>query len=115
MTATQTNTGTFTTVIANSIGVYIFPSMAPANYTIVATAQGFQKYVQSGIVLLANQAATVNIGLKVGSSSETVNVEANAVQVDTTTGTLSQVIEEKSVNELPLNLDSGHCYRGWLR
>jgi hypothetical protein len=103
VTATQTNTGTQTTVVANSAGVYVFPSIAPADYTIAAVATGFQRYVQSGIVLLANQAATVNIGLKVGSSSETVNVEANAVQVDTTTGTLSQVIEQKSVNELPLN------------
>jgi len=103
VTATQTQTGTRTEVTANNSGAYVFPSMPPAEYTIAATATGFQSYLQSGVVLLANQAATVNIQLKLGSTSELVTVEANAVQVDTTTGTLSQVIDRQSVNELPLN------------
>ena len=103
VTATRTTTGTQTTVTANSSGLYIFPSVPPADYTITAVASGFERYVQSGVILLANQAATVNITLRIGSTTDTVNVEANAVQVDTTTGTLAQVITQKSVNDLPLN------------
>ena len=101
--ATQTKTGRKTTVNSNDAGAYVFPAMAPEQYTISATARGFQQYVQTGVILQANQAATVNIVLQVGAVTETVNVEANAVQVDTTTGTLSQVIDQKRVNELPLN------------
>jgi Carboxypeptidase regulatory-like domain/2-keto-3-deoxygluconate permease len=92
VTATQTKTGRKTTVNANDVGAYVFPAMAPEQYTISASARGFQQYVQTGVILQANQAATVNIVLQVGAVTETVNVEANAVQVDTTTGTLSQVI-----------------------
>jgi hypothetical protein len=103
ITATQVKTGRKTTVHANDAGAYIFPAMGPERYTISATATGFQQYVQTGVILQANQAATVNIMLQVGAVTQTVNVEANAVQVDTTTGTLSQVIDQKRVNELPLN------------
>ncbi|HTF68764.1 MAG TPA: carboxypeptidase regulatory-like domain-containing protein, partial [Edaphobacter sp.] len=103
ITATQKELGTKTTVLANSSGGYIFPSMPPAEYTISATAVGFQTYMQGGLVLLANQAATANLVLQVGSTNETVTVDANAVQVDTTTGTLSQVVDQKSVDNLPLN------------
>jgi hypothetical protein len=90
-------------VSANSSGAYVFPSLPPAEYTVAATFTGFQSYLQKGIVLLANQAATVNITLQIGATSELVTVAANAVQVDTTTGTLSQVIDRQNVNELPLN------------
>lgn len=103
VTATQTKTGRKTTVNAKDVGAYVFPAMAPEQYTISASARGFQRYVQTGVILQANQAATVNIVLQVGAVTETVNVEANAVQVDATTGTLSQVIDQKRVNELPLN------------
>ncbi|HEV2708800.1 MAG TPA: carboxypeptidase regulatory-like domain-containing protein [Edaphobacter sp.] len=103
VTATQTKTGAKTSVNTNGSGSYVFPAMGPAEYSITASAAGFQRYIQSGIVLLANQAATVNIALQIGAITETVSVQANAVQVDTTTGTLSQVVDQKNVNELPLN------------
>jgi hypothetical protein len=70
VTATQTKTGRKTTVNANDVGAYVFPAMAPEQYTISASARGFQQYVQ-----------TVNIVLQVGAVTETVTVEANAVQV----------------------------------
>jgi hypothetical protein len=55
------------------------------------------------VILQADQALTVNAMLKVGSSAETVNVDAAPPQVDITTGTLAQVIDEKRINDLPLN------------
>lgn len=103
VTATQTQTGQKATAVSNNSGVFVFPSIAPAEYSVAAAASGFEGYLRNGVVLLANQAATVNIELQLGSTTQTVEVAANAVQVDTTTGTLSQVIEGKSVNDLPLN------------
>jgi hypothetical protein len=103
--ATQTDTGATTTVRTNGNGAYVFPSLAPTGYSLSVTAPGFKVYVQKGIVLQANQSATVNAVLQLGEPSQTVMVVANAVQVDTTTGTLSQVIDRKSVNDLPLNGD----------
>jgi hypothetical protein len=75
--------------------------MAPAEYSI--SASGFQRYVQNAITLLANQAAIVNVQLRLGATSEVITVSSDAEQVDTSTGTRSQVIERQSVNDLPLN------------
>ncbi|MBT9333070.1 TonB-dependent receptor [Paracidobacterium acidisoli] len=101
--ATRVGTNEQTTVVSNSDGSYVFPSLPPAEYTISVSEAGFSSYLQKGVVLQADQAATVNIALQVGSTTQTVNVSAAPPQVDTTTGTLSQVVTQKSVNDLPLD------------
>jgi hypothetical protein len=103
VTATQTSTGTVSTVKTGGDGAYVFPALLPSNYSITVIATGFEKYTQSGIVLEANQSATVNIKLVVGSSAVTVSVIGDAPAIDTTSGTLSQVIDEARVVDLPLN------------
>jgi Carboxypeptidase regulatory-like domain len=100
---TQIKTGQIVTVQTHSDGLYVFPSVSPADYKLDITAQGFKKYEQAGIQLQADQSLTLNATLDVGSEQITVNVEASAAQVNTTTGTLSQVIGQQQVNELPLN------------
>ena len=67
------------------------------------TAKGFQSYTQTDIVLQADQTLTANVKLQIGSASETVTVTGEVPQVDTTSGTLSQVIDEVRVVDLPLN------------
>jgi hypothetical protein len=103
VTATQTSNGTVSTVKTGGDGAYVFPALLPSNYSISVLATGFEKYNQSGIVLQADQSATVNVKLVVGSSAVTVSVTADAPQVDTTSGTLSQVIDQDRVVDLPLN------------
>ena len=103
VTATQSQTGSATTVVSNDEGVFTFPSLAPTEYAISISLGGFRKYTQTGLVLQADQSATINVHLELGASTETMEVTANAAQVDTTTGTLSQVIDDKQVNDLPLN------------
>src|SRR5665213_1179912 len=103
VTAIKTLTKTITTTKANTNGFYVFPSLLPADYTITVSAPSFQKYVHTGIILQADQGATVNIALTLGNTSQTVTVRANSNLVDTTTGTLSQVIDTQQINNLPLN------------
>jgi Carboxypeptidase regulatory-like domain len=100
---TQVKTGAASTQVTRPDGLYVFPSVSPTDYRLDVTANGFKKYEQAGITVHADQSITLNISLQVGSEQVTVNVEASAVQVDTTTGTLSQVIGQQQVNELPLN------------
>ncbi len=100
---TRVKTGETVAVQTHPDGLYVFPSLSPADYRIDVTAQGFKKYEQGGITLLADQSLTLNVSLQVGSEQVTVNVEASAPQVNTTTGSLSQVIGQQQVNELPLN------------
>jgi len=104
-TITATNTGTqqTATTTSDSAGVYSFPSLAPAQYKLTVVAQGFATYTQSNARLQADQALTIDVALKIGSTNEVVNVNTEPPQVDTTTGTLSQVVDQQRVNDLPLN------------
>ena len=103
VTATQAGTGFSSMVITNGVGEYVFPSLSPTAYNIVATASGFTTFVENGVRLEADQAVTVNAKLNVGAASQSVTVSTAAPQVDITTGTLSQVVGQQQVNELPLN------------
>ncbi|HUZ96596.1 MAG TPA: carboxypeptidase-like regulatory domain-containing protein, partial [Edaphobacter sp.] len=101
--ATRLSTGDKTTVTSNGAGEFVFPSLAPAEYSIGVTETGFTGFLQKSVVLQADQSITVNAALTVGSDAQVINVDSAPPQVDTTTGTLSQVIDEKRVNDLPLN------------
>jgi hypothetical protein len=101
--ATQSDTGAATEVKTNDRGSFVFPSLPPASYSISFFATGFKKFEEKGVVLQADQSELVNAVLQLGEESQTVSVVANAIQVDTTTGTVSQVIDQGRVNDLPLN------------
>ncbi|HEX4066249.1 MAG TPA: carboxypeptidase regulatory-like domain-containing protein [Acidobacteriaceae bacterium] len=103
VTATQNATGTTTVVDTNSSGIFVFPSLLPATYSISIAATGFSSFTEKDLVLQANQSLTVNATLQVGTASQVVSVNANSVQVDTSSSTLSQVIDRAQVNDLPLN------------
>jgi len=101
--ATEVQTGNATTTNSARDGRFVFPTLLPSGYSLSVTAAGFELYSQKGIVLEADQALTINIVLKIGSQTQVVSVSADAPQVDTTTGTLSQVINQDSLNDMPLN------------
>ncbi|MGI4831684.1 MAG: carboxypeptidase regulatory-like domain-containing protein, partial [Janthinobacterium lividum] len=103
VTATDNGTHQTTTAISSSTGEYTFPSLKPASYTISVEMQGFSKFSNTNVQLLADQAVTVNAALVVGNTSETVEVSDAPPQIDVTTGTLSQVIDSQRLNDLPLN------------
>jgi hypothetical protein len=102
VTATQTGTGVQRTTTTNSDGYYVLDALSPADYSINVQAQGFNSTKQQ-VTLLANQTVTVNQQMQLGATSETVSVSSTALQVDTTTATLGQVVENQRIQELPLN------------
>ena len=75
VTLTNTSNGFVYTAVSNASGEYVVPNLAPANYTLRVEAKGFNTYVQEGILLVVNQAATVNPVLQLGSSVQTVASE----------------------------------------
>ena len=101
--ATQVTTNTQTETVTNSDGGFVFPSLPPATYKISVEATGFSTYTNSSVTLLADQTVTLNAALSIGQTSETIEVSSAAPQVDTSTGTISQVVNERQGNELPLN------------
>ncbi|MGH9424663.1 MAG: carboxypeptidase-like regulatory domain-containing protein, partial [Thermoanaerobaculia bacterium] len=103
VTATAIATGlTRETVSANS-GAFLFPLLPSGRYSIAAQAAGFERYEQRGIEVKTDQNATVAFTLKIGSSTQSVTVEANAQMIETRSGALSQVITQQKIVDLPLN------------
>jgi hypothetical protein len=103
VTATQEGTGFSRTATTDSEGLYVIPSLQPATYTLTVEAKGFSTSKESAVTLLADQTLTVNVGVKLGMTTEVVTVTSGALQVDTATSTLKQVIEQERISELPLN------------
>ena len=87
---------------SNSAGIYYFPALNPGTYEITVEKQGFRAKKISDIPLSTALTATINVVLDVGQVTETVNVQASAVQLETQTSGLSGTVETRRVVELPL-------------
>ena len=96
-------TGLDRVVVSSSTGEYEVPSLPAGAYKVNATAAGFKTYSQSGIVLEDGQNARVDVTLQIGSAAETVQVEANSVQVDTSSASIRTEVDTTQIEELPLN------------
>jgi hypothetical protein len=99
-----TNTGTHISTVAttNREGVYNF-TLQPATYDLMVTQSGFKTFRQAEIHLNVNDAITVNAALQVGNLDQVVEVTSDAVQIDTVSSQLGQVIENKQILAVPLN------------
>jgi len=102
ITAVQVDTGLPRTTAANDQGYFVLSSLKPAEYAISIESPGFRITKQT-VTLLADQALTVNAHMVLGAPSEVVEVSESQVQVDTSTSTLRQVVEQTRLTELPLN------------
>src|SRR6185295_8541554 len=72
-------------------------------YHVKASLSGFSTFSRSGIKVNVSETALVNVSMKVGGQSETVEVTGEAPLVETSNATLGIVIDEKKIVELPLN------------
>jgi hypothetical protein len=88
---------------SNESGDFSFVEVVPGTYTVQFELTGFKKNVQKNVIVDVNQVVTLNSVLQIGGSQETVEVTSEAPQIDTTSTQLGAVINDRSVNELPLN------------
>jgi hypothetical protein len=103
VTIQNVDTNLLQTTQSDAEGVYNQHSLPPGNYKIMVESQSFQTYLQQGIILTVNQAATVNIILQTGAITQTVTVNADAALINTTTAELSTIVTEHAITQLPLN------------
>src|SRR5437763_821041 len=103
VTAINQATSIASSTQSDSAGAYLFPSLPIGKYRIEVTAAGFQKAFVAGLDLPVATSVTQNIQLKVGEASATVEITADAVILDTTTNSMGQVINDKYVQDVPLN------------
>src|SRR5256714_7301289 len=102
VTLHNTDTGTERQSLTNDSGLYVFVSVPPGEYVLKVAKDGFSAATQ-GLHVLVNQASTQDFTLRVGSTQQSVTVEASAVTLETGSATLGTVIESKQVKDLPLN------------
>jgi hypothetical protein len=91
------------TAVSDANGSYDFPSLPIGAYTLEATAPGFQTYVQTGIKLQVNDAVQINVAMKVGQVSQRVEVQADVTMVQTQQNTISQIMDQQRIVDMPLN------------
>jgi Carboxypeptidase regulatory-like domain len=102
VTVTQVSTSIIHTATTNSSGLFNISSLPPSTYSVSVEATGFKKFVQQ-VILLADQTRDMDIRLEVGSQTQQVTVETSAVQVNTVSPELGQVVERSRLIDLPLN------------
>lgn len=96
-------TGEVVKVASNSQGEFAVPSLRPGTYTVTATMKGFKKAVESNIILEIGSTQQVSFTLLVGSITEAIEVTAVAPSMDTSDATVGTVVENRPIEELPLN------------
>src|SRR6202162_6442471 len=103
VTVTLTGTDSTRSVTADKDGAFDIPELAVGSYNLTADAPGFKKFVAKDVVVTIGHVNLVIVNLQLGGSSETVTVEANAAQVETTSTQLGAVMTDVSIRELPMN------------
>lgn len=103
VTLTNKSSNVGQTTSTNSVGVYIFSDIAPGTYDVKVEKPGFQACVGTGVVLDAAGTRTFNCSLKPGVATETVTVDAGALQVDSSAVQVNSVINSTQTEELPVN------------
>jgi hypothetical protein len=103
LSARQTETGFVRTTTSDTQGRYSVPALPPGTYEIRAELSGFRPLVRSGVTLTIAQTVVVDLTMSVGGVTEAVTVVAQAPVVNTRGGELSYLVDERAIEELPLN------------
>ncbi|OFW34684.1 MAG: hypothetical protein A3J28_02440 [Acidobacteria bacterium RIFCSPLOWO2_12_FULL_60_22] len=103
LTARSTETGQTRSAVSAGDGSYRFSGLPVGGYEVRVEQSGFQAAVRSGLTLTVAQEAVINFTLEVGAVTQTIAVTAEAPLVNTTSGSLGALVDERRVAELPLN------------
>jgi hypothetical protein len=108
--ATNDATGAMTTAQSSETGDYVVNFVLPGTYHVTAEKQGFQRSVESGVVVNAGGITRIDLTLAVGQVQQAVEVSANALAVSTETSELSKTFSYKELDQLP-NIDRNPLYQ----
>src|SRR6202048_3799475 len=103
ITLTNTATSQVRQATSNTSGLYSFANVGVGHFTLNAAAKGFQKYTKTDIVVNTAQTLQENISLTVGSETQTVTVEADALTLQAETNEVSNLMTGDQVTQLAIN------------
>src|SRR5262245_39076658 len=103
LTVVNTRTGVKREDVTSSTGDFSFPLLDVGVYDLIVDAKGFKQEVRRNTILEINEKVRVDFSLQVGTTDERVEVTAEAATLRTDDATLGQTVEQRRVEELPLN------------
>ena len=103
VTAVNTATGVTRTTLTDDKGLYSFQDLPVGTYDLDAHKDGFKDYKKSAITVQVSSSVDEDVTLEIGAVTEIVNVSAAAVQVDTTSTQMGEVITGTKMTTVPLN------------
>lgn len=98
----NTDTSVERTATTDQQGSYVFLQVQPGHYRLMVEAHGFSKFEQTGIELLVNSPATLNVAMKIGSATQVVTVTEAAPLLNTTDASVGNTMNGSSIQNLPL-------------
>ncbi|MDE3168165.1 MAG: carboxypeptidase regulatory-like domain-containing protein [Acidobacteriota bacterium] len=102
VTLANDGTGVRANAVTNETGHYLFDLVTPGHYTVSVQAPGFRAFVQKNVLVETRGDVTVSPTMEVGATRETVTVEASPVAVQFNTATMSNTVDTKLANDLPV-------------
>jgi hypothetical protein len=98
----NTATASATTVTTNDSGLYAIRALPIGRYTLSVEKPGFKKLVRTNLALSTGQSLELNLVLDVGAVTESINVAATASSIETRSSDVSQLIEAKTIEDMPI-------------
>jgi hypothetical protein len=106
--ATQTGTGQTRETLTNEAGAYTFPNLPTGAYNITVGHEGFANFVKQGIAVSIDNVVRVDVALSVGATSETVQVAAQAAELQTDKAEVRSELSTKEIEELPIPINRNY-------
>src|ERR1051326_157123 len=103
LTVTNLETNESRRLTSNESGLFNFTALPPGRYRFEVERPGFKRFLQEPIELRVQQSLVLLPQLEVGQATQTLEVTGQAPLVDAATSSLSQIVENREVTELPLN------------
>ena len=104
VTITNEATGVVNKTVTGGAGTYSVTGLNPGTYSVAVDAAGFQKTVTNHITVEVSTAATINFSLKTGTKTQTIEVTASAIALNTTQPQIGTTIDPAIVSSLPVEV-----------
>src|ERR1700728_4393678 len=110
VTLSDPSSGVKMTKTTNDDGKYVFPAVPPGTYSVSASRSGFSVARTEGQAVNIGVQLTINLSLKIGNSTETVEVQSIGTELQTLNSTVGQTIPQEAIDSLPSLLHDANTF-----
>src|SRR5207248_5402444 len=100
---TNVETGVTVRTASNGSGLYVVPNLRPGQYRVIVEKAGFKQMALTELTLNLQDIVSRNFQMQVGTVSESITVNGEGVNINTSNGSVSTVIDQTYIKNMPLN------------